>query len=119
MGHFSDDYENSAADLVDYYSQPISYIDPSLVSAASFDAAVYSEKAERRQADYGWYWVQTRRVVLLDDSATVRADGVFTIDGKSYRVETIGDKSGARTEIGLVRAEAGEVTRPGYRSYKG
>lgn len=115
MGHFASDYESAAADLVEYYSQPISYRDPSMGSAVSIDAAVYSEKSERRQNDHGWYWIMTRKVMLLAAAVTVRSDGVFTIDGKNYAIETVGDSNGDRQMIGLTRAQAAEVNRPGYR----
>ena len=115
MGHYSSDYETAAADLVDYYSQPILYIDPSLSSALSIDAAVYAEKAERRKNEYGWYLVMTRNVMLLSDDATVRSDGTFTIDSKDYAIETIGKSNGDRVIIGLTRAAAAEASRPGYR----
>lgn len=114
MGHFSSDYETAAADLVDYYSQPILYSDPSLGSAVEIDAAVYSEKSERRKNEYGWYWVMVRNVLILNADLTARSDGVFTIDSKDYAIETMADQ-GDRTMFGLTRAQAAEVTRPGYR----
>ena len=114
MGHFSSDYETAAADLVDYYSQPILYSDPSLSSALSIDAAVYGEKAERRKNEYGWYLVMTRNVLVLNADLTARSDGTFTIDGKDYAIESMGD-NGDRTLFGLTRAAAAEVSRPGYR----
>ncbi len=116
MGHFSNDYEHASADLVDYYSQPISYSDPSL-EAVDIDAAVYPEKAERRQNDHGWYWLQTRKVVLLNSDVTVRSDGKVTViaEGKDYAIETIAGGNGGRTILGLARAQAAEVNRPGYR----
>lgn len=117
MGHFSSDYESAAADLVDYYSQPISYIDPSLGSAVSIDAAVYSEQAERRKNEYGWYMVMTRKVLVLTADLTPRLDGTFTIDSKDYAIETLAD-NGDRIMIGLTRAQAAEVTRPGYRGHR-
>lgn len=117
MGHFSSDYETAAADLVDYYSQPILYSDPSLGSALPIDAAVYSEKAERRKNEYGWYLVMTRKVMFLKADADVRSDGTVTVDGKDYAIETIGD-NGDRTILGLTRAQAAEVSRPGYRGVR-
>ena len=119
MGHFHDDYEHASADLVDYYSQPILYSDPTLSTPAEHDAAVYAERAERRKNDHGWYWAKTRRVVLIVDVATsIRPDGVVTVDDVEYRIEMIGDRAGDRIEIGLVRVEATEVSRPSYRGFR-
>mgnify|MGYP007100071242 CR=1 FL=1 len=116
MGHYSDDYEHASADLVDYYGQPISYIDPSLGASVSIDnAAVASERSERRKNEYGWYVVQTRKVILLNADATVRLDGTVTISGVSYSIEGKSDCNGERTVLELIRASAGEVSRPGYR----
>lgn len=113
MGHYSSDYETAAADLVDYYSQPILYSDPSM-EAVTIDAMVYGEKSERRKNDYGWYWVMIRNVTVLHADLTGRSDGSFTIDGKEYSIETMADR-GDRTIFGLTRAVVSEMSRPGYR----
>lgn len=115
MGHFHSDYEHASADLVDYYGQPILYSDRSLDEPVSVDAKVYSFQAQRRQADWGWYWVHTREVEILPCQYEIRSDGVFTIQGKDYSIENIGDKNGDRTRISLVSTQVGEMTRPGYR----
>lgn len=115
MGHHQSDYEHASADLVDYYGQPILYSDPSLSDTVTLDAKVYTEQAARRQNDFGWYWVQARTIEILRCEQEIRSDGVFTINGKDYAVEEIGEKSGDRTKVQLTRAQAGEITRPGYR----
>lgn len=121
MGHFENDYEHASADLVDYYSQPISYTDDSEeiggVPVDGIEAMVYSERRERRKNDYGWYWMSMRRVVLINNEIALRSDGKFTIDGRDYSIESTGEKAGDRTVVELVRSEAGEVNRPGYRGY--
>lgn len=115
MGHFHSDYENASADLVEYYGQPILYLDRSLEEPVSIDAKVYSERQQRRQNDYGWYWVQTREVELLRCCQEIRSDGIFTIYGRDYAIDDIGLKNGDRTRVTLVRSQAGEINRPGYR----
>jgi len=115
MGHFHSDYENASADLVEYYGQPILYLDRSLDEPVSIDAKVYSERQQRRQNDFGWYWVQTRDVELLRCEQEIRSDGVFTIYGRDYAIDDIGLKNGDRTRVTLVRSQAGEINRPGYR----
>jgi len=115
MGHFQQDYEHASADLVEYYGQPILYSDPSLSEPVSVDAIVHSEQAVRRQNEYAWYWVQARTVKILRCEQEIRSDGVFTIDGKDYAIEDVGMKAGDQTVVQLTRAQAGEITRPGYR----
>lgn len=115
MGHFHSDYENASADLVEYYGQPILYLDRSLTEPVSIDAKVYSERQQRRQNDFGWYWVQTRDVELLRCEQEIRSDGTFTIYGRDYAIDDIGLKNGDRTRVTLVRSQAGEINRPGYR----
>lgn len=118
MGHYQNDYEHAAADLVDYYGQPISYIDPSLGSAISIEnAAVSSERSERRKNDHGWYLALTRKVIVLNEDVTVRIDGKVTVtsNGKVYSIEAVRDAGGDRMVLDLIRSEVAEVTRPRYR----
>lgn len=115
MGHFHDDYEHASADLVDYYGRPILYSDPTLSEPAGVTAKVYGENGERRQNDYGWYWVQTRAIEIMHCEVEVRSDGIFTIDDQDYSIESIGVRGEAKTKIELTRSQAGEITRPGYR----
>lgn len=123
MGHYESDYENASADLVDYYSQPISYMDDSLSAAIQVCAQVHPEKMERRKNEYGWYVVQSRMVKFLDDDfkAEIRTDGHFTIgvdaagDGVDYSIESVMSLPGKRTQVNLVRATVGEMGRPDYR----
>jgi len=123
MGHYQSDYENASADLVDYYSQPISYLDDSLASPIPVDAQVHPEKTERRKNEYGWYLIQTRMIKFLDAdfSADIRTDGHFSIgtdhagDDVDYAIESVMSLPGGRTQVNLTRATAGEVGRPDYR----
>ena len=62
MGHYQSDYENASADLVEYYGQPISYTDDSLLVPIDIEAQVHPEKQERKKNEYGWYVVHTRMV---------------------------------------------------------
>lgn len=123
MGHYESDYENCSADLVDYYSQPISYLDRSLSEAITVCAQVHPEKTERRKNDHGWYVAQTRMIKFLDDDfrAEIRTDGTFYIGvdpaGSSvgYSIESVVSLPGKRTQVNLTRATVGEMGRPGYR----
>lgn len=114
MGHFRDDYDHASADLVDYYGQPILYSDSTLADPVGLTAKVYGERGERRQNDFGWYWVQTRAIELPVCGQTIRSDGTFTIDDQDYSIEAIGLRGEASTRIDLIRTQAGEVGRPGY-----
>lgn len=114
MGHYHSDYENASADLVEYYGQPILYTDRSLDDPVTVDAVVYRERASRRQNDYGWYWVRTRHIKILQCEQEIRSDGTFTIDGNDYSIDTISGNA-TETVAELVRAQAGEINRPGYR----
>ena len=123
MGHYESDYENASADLVDYYSQPISYTDRSLSESIQLCAQVHPEKTERRRNDHGWYVVQSRMIKFLDDDfkAEIRTDGQFVIgvdaagDDVGYSIESVMSLPGKRTQVMLVRARVGEMGRPGYR----
>lgn len=115
MGHFHKDYQNASADLVEYYGQPILYSDDSLADPVDIFAKVYSERSVRRQNDFGWYWVQIRTIECLRTETEIRSDGTITISGKDYSIDSIGERAGGRTVIELVRTQAGEVSRPGYR----
>lgn len=123
MGHYESDYENASADLVDYYSQPISYLDDSLDESIQLCAQVHPEKTERRKNEYGWYLIQSRMIKFLDDDfkAEIRTDGHFSIgidhagDNVDYSIESVMSLPGKRTQVNLVRATAGEVGRPDYR----
>lgn len=126
MGHYQDDYELASADLVEYFGQPISYLDDSLGSAATCASAqCHPEKAERRKNDYGWYLIQTRIIKYVsadlldgDDGVTVvtaRSDGTVTVDSVDYSIESLAYLPGGRTQLNLTRASAGEVGRPDYR----
>ena len=127
MGHYQEDYEIASADLVEYYGQPISYLDDSLNDPACVDAQVHPEKAERKQNEYGWYWHQYRTVKFVASNVhdasgnvvEVRSDGVFTITDagvdREYVIESIRLLPGNRVACELVRASAGEVGRKDYR----
>jgi hypothetical protein len=123
MGHYESDYENASADLVEYYSQPISYLDDSLDEPIQLCAQVHPERTERRKNDFGWYLTQTRMVKFLDDDfkAEIRTDGHFFIgvdhanDDLGYAVESVMSLPGRRTQVNLTRATAGEVGRRDYR----
>jgi hypothetical protein len=91
------------------------YNDPSLSEPVTVHAKVYGERAERRQNDYGWYWVQLRSIELMECEQAIRSDGTFTVDDKDYSIEAIGDKDARRTRVELTRSQAGEISRPGYR----
>lgn len=123
MGHYESDYENASADLVDYYSQPISYLDASLGTAITVCAQVHPEKTERRKNEYGWYVAQSRVIKFLDDDfrAEIRTDGQFMIGvdsvgaGVGYSIESVTSLPGKRTQVNLVRSTVGEMGRPDYR----
>lgn len=115
MGHFENDYHSASADLGEYYGQPILYTDRSLTEIVTVKAKVYAERATRRENEYGWYWAQVRSVELLDCEQEIRSDGTFTIDDMDYSIDAIGTKRARRTRVELIRAQVGEINRPGYR----
>lgn len=115
MSHHSSDYESAAADLVEYYGQPISYIDPSLADPVDIDAIVHPERTERRKMDHGWIKVQARDVFFDAAAVTTRLDGTFTIGDQAYSVDELGTAEGNRTAVKLKRATAGEISRPKAR----
>lgn len=121
MSHYESDYRDASADLVEYYGQPISYQDSSLGSAAQLNGQVHPEKRVRRKNDYGWYWVFTRTVKVLDSELSdnsiseIRSDGTVTVGSINYSIEGTELLPGERTAILLTRASLGEAGRPDYR----
>jgi hypothetical protein len=115
MGHFHQDYHSASADLVEYYGRPVFYFDRSLTEPVTVTAKVYRERATRRQNDFGWYWARVRTVELLECQQEVRSDGTVTIDEADYSIDAVSAKESNRTIVELVRVQAGEITRPGYR----
>lgn len=116
MSHHSSDFETAAADLVEYFGQPISYTDPDIPNGVSVDAIVFPEKAVRRPKQTGgWDLVHVRDIRFISVDLTLRTDGKFTIDGETYCVDSKAKVVGDRTQVTLKRLLAGEVSRPGTR----
>lgn len=115
MSHHSSDYESAAADLSEYFGQPISYIDPSLQAALEFDATVHPETSDTRKTDNGWVIVFTRDIYFDADLVDAKKNATVTIGETDYSVEAIGAAEGNRTMLKIKRTNAGEVSRPRAR----
>lgn len=116
MSHHSQDYESAAADLVEYYGQPIFYYDPSMSESFRVEATVFPERVERRKrSDGGWDKIQLRDVLFDADSVCAKMNATVTIGTDKYAVDEMGVAVGNRTKLTLRRATAGEVSRPRAR----
>lgn len=117
MGLYESDYESAAADLIEYYGQPISYDHEELSDPEVISAEVHPEQQVRRKNEYGWYWTKLQEVIFDRPSGfEVRSDGTVTIGSTDYNIDSIDDsKPGNRMALMLVRAEAGEIGRPDFR----
>lgn len=110
-----EDSTTMAEQCQDAFAQPISYIDPSLAEAVTLDCPVSHEREERRVSPFGVDTVAVREVYVLNADQTLRIDGVFTIDSKSYAIEELHPRIGGRTRAKCRRVMAKERTRPRYR----
>lgn len=116
MSHHSSDYEIAAADLSEYFGQPIFYQDSSLSQAIEIpDAVVHPERVERRKRDHGWDRVQVREVYFSASYVTARMDASIQIGCETFSIDELGTASGNRTWLKLKRTLAGEVSRPRAR----
>jgi hypothetical protein len=116
VSHHSQDYESAAADLVEYYGQPIFYVDPSMSESIEVDATVFPERTERRKrSDGGWDKVQLRDVLFDANVVCAKINASVTIGLEKYAVDEMGKAVGNRTKLTLRRVTAGEVSRPKAR----
>ena len=120
MSHHSQDYESAAADLVEYYGQPIFYYDPANSEPIEVEASVFPERTERRKRfdNGGWDKVQMRDVYFDTQLICAPKLNALVTIGTSvdqYSIDEIGAAVGNRTKLGLRRVTVGEISRPRSR----
>lgn len=119
MSNFSDAFARSGApNLVRHFGDPIDYTDANYSAPLVIDAKLTAEKKERRNTQSGWQTVTTRTARYITDNLgyALRLDGTVLIGDVKYSIEHINSLPGGMSELALKRVEAGEVTRPNYRS---
>lgn len=103
--------------LMYWFAKSITYRDdrqPATVAIS--EAMVTRESQERRENQIGgWDVVTTRTARFSTISTPLRLDGIVTIDGADYSIESMPKLENGRTQLNLVRTEIGEITRAGYR----
>lgn len=114
---WTSDCQILAADSNDAFGQSVQYNDSTLAEAVTLTCPVTRERRERRSSpNIGIVWVRVRKVFVDDSEQSIRTDGVFTVDGLEYAIESIENKdAGGRTIVNIQRIAVEELTRPNYR----
>lgn len=113
---WSEDAEQMAAEVHEAFAREVMYTDQD-TEPTVVDCTVGAERIDRQRNNYGGIDAVSLRDIIKGDAdgTDIRLDGVFTIDGMTYSIESEHPRIGGRTKYVLKRTMPIEKTRRRYR----